>query len=341
MTHSTLRPAGAVLLLFLFATTAQAKDAEKKKAFSVCVFDLGGRSGDFFSNMEDLRTAALDWGVKLELKVYIDEKTASEDLKAGKCDAALLTGTRARPFNRFPGTIEAVGGLPSYEHLRMTIELLASPKLDKKMGSDKYDTVAVLPAGAVYMYLRDRSLGTVEGMAGKRIATMDYDTASITMVNRIGASVVGAEIAQIAGLFNNGSVDACYAPGLAYSVLELHKGLGTKGAVLRLPLGQLTQQVITRKDAGFPKDFAGKARKWAAAQFDRALEMQLKHERKIPARYWLDPTPKELARYEDLFRDSRILLRENGTYDKTMLSLLRRVRCKKNPAHPECAEKRE
>ncbi len=55
---------------------------------------------------------ALKEGIKLKLRAYSDEKVAAEDFKAGQCDAVLLTGTRARKFNRFNGTLEAMGAVP-------------------------------------------------------------------------------------------------------------------------------------------------------------------------------------------------------------------------------------
>lgn len=68
--------------------------------------------------MKDFALAARGWGVDLELKAFVDERIASEDFKAGQCDAALLTGIRARAFNPFAGSVDAIGGLPDYDALR-------------------------------------------------------------------------------------------------------------------------------------------------------------------------------------------------------------------------------
>ena len=43
-----------------------------------CVFDIIGASGDTYNMMKDYKTAALAWGVDVELKPYTDEKIASE-----------------------------------------------------------------------------------------------------------------------------------------------------------------------------------------------------------------------------------------------------------------------
>ena len=75
--------------------------AHSKK--NLCVYDPSGTVGDAFNLMKDYRNAAAGWGVDFQLKPYTDEKTAAEDLKAGKCQAALLTGVRVRTFNKFSG----------------------------------------------------------------------------------------------------------------------------------------------------------------------------------------------------------------------------------------------
>jgi len=49
----------------------------------------------------------------------------------------------------------------------------------------------------------------------------------------------------------------------------------------------------------------------------------------------------EQEEYDRLLRKSRISLRDEGIYDKTMMRLLRSIRCKANPSKAECTEKLE
>src|SRR5690606_2828431 len=149
---------------------------------TVCVFDPSGANGDAFNMMKDFRTAAVAWGVELDLKPYTDEKTAAEDLKAGKCHASLLTGVRARNFNRFAGTLEAMGALRTYKELETLLQLLAKPKAAEKLRGSEYTTASIFPAGAVYLFVRNKAWSSVSALAGKRIATLDFDQAAITMV---------------------------------------------------------------------------------------------------------------------------------------------------------------
>lgn len=307
----------------------------------LCVFDPSGAAGDAFSVMRDYRAAALAWGVEFELKPYTDEKTASEDLKAGKCDAALLTGTRARSFNRFAGTLEAIGAVRSYEEMKTLMKLLGSPKAAERLDGPKYSIAAIFPMGAVYVYVRDRSWNSVPKLAGKRVATLDHDEAAIAMVDRAGAAMVPADVGTFAGMFNNGHVDAAYAPAAAFQPLELEKGLAKGGGIIEYPVAQLTFQVVLRSSDEIPPRFAERSRRFAADNAERTLRIVRQAERDIPSKYWIAIAPGTNEKNEELLRQVRIQLRDRGVLDGTMLTLLRRVRCKAEPGRAECAEKKE
>jgi hypothetical protein len=290
--------------------------------------------------MVDFQTAALEWGVRFELHPYTDERTASEDFNAGVCHAVLLTGVRARQYNAFSGTIEAMGALEDYDTLERVLRLLANPRAGERMVSGDYETIAVFPAGAVYLFLRDRSLSSISQLAGKRIATISFDQAAVTMVDRVGASMVPADIGTFAGMFNNGSVDVAYAPATAFRPLELEQGIESGGGVVNYPLSQLTLQVIARH-ADFPEEFGNNARAYAYEQFDQMLNVIQRADEEIPDRYWIDVPAEERQGYDNVFREVRIRLRDEGVYDGTMLTLLRRVRCQVDDTRAECADQLE
>ena len=181
----------AAISLIAIIMTANLAFAEAK---TLCVYDPGGASGDAYQIIKDYRTAAAGWGVEFTLKPYTDEKTAADDFKAGQCDAVVLTGTRVRRFQKFSGTIEAMGGLPTYAHLKKVVKALANPKAGKLLKSGDFETAGILPGGAVYLLVNDRSINTVEKMAGKRLAVLEYDKAAKVMVSHVGASSVSAAI---------------------------------------------------------------------------------------------------------------------------------------------------
>ena len=215
---------------------------------SFCVFDLIGANGDTFNIMRDYKTAAVAWGVDVELKPYTDEKIASEDLKAGQCDAAVLTGIRGRQFNRYTGSMDSIGAIPTYDAMRTVIAVIASnsPSVNKHLVAGPYEVGGIVPLGAAFLFLKDREIDTVEELAGKSIAVLEYDSAQAHMASRVGMSPVMSDITNFSTRFNNGSVDVCFAPVMGYSALELYKGMAPDGGLQDYVLGQLSAQIILK-----------------------------------------------------------------------------------------------
>ena len=227
------------LMTGLWMTSASAQ--------SVCVFDPAGKAGDYYHLLDQYALEASSWGVALDVKVYTDEETAVKDYEAKQCDAVVATGVRLQRFNSFPTTIEAIGGLPDYSLLKDMVRTLTTSKGAAKMLSQSGNaTVGIIPIGAVYLLVRDRSVDTVAELAGKKIATMDYDKTSVVMVEKIGAIMVPADLGSIGPKFNNGDVDACYVSAPAYAPFELSKGLYNRWyCEARLA----TMQVLAREEA--------------------------------------------------------------------------------------------
>ena len=319
----------AAALMVGATSTAQAEDRV------VCVYDPGGRSGAAWLLAQEMAVEATAQGVKLELRPYTDEATAASDLTARKCDASVITGVRTRQFKLRTYSLEAIGGLNDYAQLSTTVKLLADERLAGRLRSGDFETAAVFPAGSVYLYVRDRSWTNKADLAGRKIATLSFDPAARTMVEHVGASVVSADIGTFANMFNNGQVDVCYAPATAYEPLELYRGLGTKGGIIRFPLSQLTLQLIIRHDR-FPDGFGQWARKWSAGRFDSAMKNVRASEGKVDAKYWQDIPAADKPMYDEMFGDVRQQLQDKGVYDAFILGLLRRVRCQHDATRPEC-----
>lgn len=135
----------------------------------ICVFDILGAQGDIYSLMKDYQLAANNFGANLELKPYTDEKIAAEDFKAGQCDGVMIMGLRARQFNGFTGSLEALGALPSYQALETVITTLSSPKASKFMTSGPYEVAGIVPMGAAYLFVNDRTIDNISKLSGKKI----------------------------------------------------------------------------------------------------------------------------------------------------------------------------
>ncbi len=332
-----IRMLALVAVAFGAPQLAAAQPQEKK----LCVFDVSGKNGDIFNMMKDYQAQALGWGVKFTMKPYTDEKIAAGDFKAGQCDAVLATGTRVRKFHKLAGTVEAMGALPTYKHLFKMLSSLHDKRMARLMKAGKFEVAGLFPAGAVFLFVNDRNIDTVGELSGKKIATLDYDPAAKKMVAHVSASIAGADITTFAGMFNNKSVDACYAPATAYKALELYKGIGTKGGVIRYPIAQLTLQMLIRTES-FPDGFGQKSRDYATGKYKAALALVQKAEKEIPGKAWIDIPPKDKEAYDEMFRSVRIELRDKEkVFHKTGLKLMRKIRCKIDGGRAECAEKTE
>lgn len=323
----------------LWATLVPPVQAEAKQEAierSFCVFDPVGASGPLFAIVKEFQPVALGQGIRLNLRAYTDEKVASEDFKAGQCDAVLLTGTRAREFNRFTGSLEALGAVPGKQEMRLLYNTLSQPQAKQFLVEGPYEVVGLLPAGAIYLYTRDRTIDAVQKLQGKRIATLDYDNAAVRMVRHVGASVVGSNSANFAGKFNNGSVDLAYAPAVAYQPLELYKGVNGKGGVFKYAISYMNFQIILHRER-FPDEAGQLIRDEAIKRLDQAYEIIAEAEGGIPAEVWMHPPEDDVAEYNRMLRQVRLSLLEDGVYDERAIKLMRAIRCRVDGTRSECA----
>jgi hypothetical protein len=329
-----IRKTLAALTLSLVATTASANNV------SVCVFDVIGANGDVFNVMKDYALELKSTGIDLKLKPYTDEGVAVGDFNAGQCDAIAATDLRTRPFNRFTGSISAVGALPSYDNLKTLLATLAQPKAAGFMKSDGFEVLGIFPLGAGYLFVNDRSIDTAGELAGKRMATLDYQKDAIHMVNYVKATVVPSDITNFAGKFNNGSVDTAYAPAFAYEALELYKGLEPNGGVVDYPLAQLTFQIIIRNDI-VDDETAQRAREKAWSMYPQVMGLIESQESAIPEDKWIRISGGDIEGYQEMLRRNRLELRDglNGApsvYHPKMLKLMANIRCASAPSSAEC-----
>jgi len=348
MNHTTrvpLRRTLACLLAYTLTGAAFANSATTLTASvanaptrSLCVFSVQGTQGELFGQMRDFAVAAQTQGVRLVPKAFVDERITAEDFKADQCDAALLTGIRARAFNSFAGSIDAIGGLPDYDALRTLISLLTRPELAPRMRQGPYEVAGIMPLGAAYIFLRDRRINSVEKIAGKRLAVFDHDPAQQMMAQRIGAQPISSDVSNFAGKFNNGVVDIIAAPAVAYMALELYRGVGAHGVVVDMPVAQLTFQLLIRHDR-FPEEFSHWARRYFLDLFDPALQVVKTSESEML--FFFPPPDSDALRYQQLLQESRIALTDAGHYDLQMMRLMKRVRCSRAPDNAECSDARE
>ena len=88
----------------------------------------------------------------VNLKVYTNEAVLTEDFRSKSCDGAGISNLRAKQFNKFVGSIDAIGALQTYKQLSSVIQVLANPKFDEKMVNKDYEVVGIVPLGAAIYY---------------------------------------------------------------------------------------------------------------------------------------------------------------------------------------------
>lgn len=327
----------AVILTSLVSSFVNAAEPIKRR---LCVWDIMGQNGEIFAKLKDYQVKASTLGVDFELKGYVDERVASEDFRVRYCDAVVVTGLRARPFNPFTGSIEAVGAIPSYEHMRTLVSVLSSPAAAHYMKTDfdgqSYEVVGVMPFGAAYGFVNDRRIDSPERLPGKKIAIFDYDKAEARLVRILGAQSDPSDMTNFAGKFNNGKVDIVIAPATAYRPLELFRGLGTAGGIVDFVLAQVSLQIVIHADR-FPADFGQQSREYIANQFNSYYKTVKGYESEVDPKYWVRVSDANRARYQEMARISRIDLVRDGIYDKKMMSVLKKIRCQKDPSLAECS----
>lgn len=311
---------------------------------SFCIFDPMGAQGDIFSYAKDLALEGRKWNVHAELKPYTDERVAAEDFKAGQCDGVAITTLRAKQFNHFMGSLDAVGAVPNYAQMRTVMRaLLANPKILPLTINGPYQVAAIIPVGSAYLMVRDREINSLEKAAGKKIAVMDWDKSQTRMVQRMGAQAVPSDITNFGGRFNNGQVDIIAAPAVVFRPFELHRGLGSKGAIFQLPLINLTGSVVINRER-LQKQVPDldhkilKIQEYAISQTERIFRIIDKAERDIDRRYWLRLQAEEEEKYTQMMREARLQLTKEGVYDARMMAILKKVRCRYSPRDAECSQ---
>ena len=326
-------------ILFAALTTLLVSNSAKADQ-TVCIFDLLGRAGESYNLMEEWALASKNWGADVKLVAYQKEEQADRDFKNGKCDAVAMTTMRSREYNKFAGSIDALGGVPSNDIARRAISYALDQRNAKRLVStmkgEKYEVAAIAPLGIAYIFVRDRSMDTIEKGIGKKFAYLHYDIAQKIAIERVGAIGVPSDISTFVGKFNRGEVDSIAAPAYAFKPLEIYKGLGKSGAMFTFPLINVTGNLIIRQNK-FPEGFGQNSRAWSLRQLPKAMNTIRRLEAEIPARYKLNVTAEDKLRYQKLLRDGRIELTERGIYDPVMMRVLKRARCTVERTNFECS----
>ncbi len=292
----------STLALCAFSNMVQAKQ-------QVCVFDLLGKAGESYKFLEEWALVSKKWGAQVQLISFQDEDLADKAFQNDKCDAVYMTSMRARTYNKFAGSIDALGGVPSNKIAQKAVEYVLDPRNTKRMTTtlqgENYEVAGIGLIGSAYIFVKDRSLNSIEKAQGKKFAILHYDRAQRVMVERVGAVPVMSDISNFIKKFNTGEVDVVAAPAYAYKPLEIEKGLGSKGAMLNFPVVNVTADLIVRPER-FPAQFGEQSRQWFLQKIPQSFAMVQRLEAAIPSKIKMQLSKEDKEKYQRLLREGRI-----------------------------------
>lgn len=317
--------------LFVMAAPAQAKQ-------EICVFDLLGKAGESYKLVEEWKLAAKNWQADVELIPYQDEEKAEKDFDAGKCDGVYMTSMRARKYNKFAGSVDAVGAVTSNAIAQKAISYVLDKRnqhrLTATMNGEKFEVAGIIQVGLAYIFVRDKRIDTIEKAKGKKFAYLHYDQAQKTIVESIDLVAVPSDISDFVKKFNTGQVDVIAAPAYAYKPLEISKGL-SNGALFNFPVVNITGDLIVRPEK-FPVGFGAQSRKWFVNKLPSNFAMVQRLEAGMNAKK-ITLSNEDKVRYQKMLRDGRMNLTKQGVYDASMMNVLKRARCTVERTNFECS----
>jgi len=317
--------------LFAITTPVYAKQ-------EICVFDLLGKAGESYKLLEEWRLASKAWQGEVELIPYQDEEKAEQDFDSGKCEGVYMTSMRARKYNKFAGSIDAVGAVTSnaiaHKAITYVLDKRNQHRLTATVEGEKYEVAGIIEVGLAYIFVRDKNIDTIEKAKGKKFAYLHYDQAQKAIVESIDLVAVPSNISDFVRKFNSAQVDVIAAPAYAYKPLEISKGLGN-GAMFNFPVVNITGDLVIRPEK-FPAKFGAQSREWFVNQLASNFAMVQRLEAGMTARK-INLSSEDRVRYQKMLRDGRMNLTKQGIYDPVMMNVLKRARCTVERTNFECS----
>lgn len=300
-----------------------------------CVWDPLGKTGPIAAAARDQILRSLHYGMQLTIKVYQNEDVLiSQFMNEPKCDAILIRGSKAHAFNAFMATTEAPGAFPEREHLQLLTQVLANPAIAGRLANPKYTALGLVTIGTNRLYTSSTEISSLTDMRGLSIGLTDNDSGSDRLAQAMNGRVRSADLATTIDAFANDLTQAMIAPDIAY--LAMGNGrLSDEAQASSSAISQSTLQLIGHTDR-FPPGLAQILREdflFKFSSYARVLDRELSN---IPDTFWRTFSEQDEAQLEKLSQKTRLALRDEGYYDRHMLKLARKIRCRFSPDVSEC-----
>jgi hypothetical protein len=305
---------------------------------TTCVWDVLGKQGPIYTSTVDQQLRLKHYGITMEVEAYTDEQEVVDKLKSGHCDTSIMSGAQAKQFNDFTGSIESLGGVPSRKHMKYLIQVLASTHAHKKMQQGNYQIVGVIPIGFNYLFTHEPKQPTIKRIFTGKAAVVGDDDSQKALYKAFDMKMIsGKNTAAAAGAYNLADADVVMAPLVGYNMFNLGAGL-KHGSIVDYPLSQMTLQVVSRLDR-IPLEVGQFLREDLFIKLNMLYREVEKNTREVPREKMYKFSAREEKVLDTKITEIRENLTSNGTYNKSMMKLQKKIRCKIDKQRMECKKK--
>ena len=302
-----------------------------------CVWDPLGKIGPIAVTSEDQAVRSIHYGLEATIIIFNNEKELIENFRTqDTCDAILVRGAIATEFNKFAGTIEAIGALPERKHLQLLMQVFTNPRLNHYMTDGKYTIMGVATIGGNYAFMGDKSFQSLSDLKSRRIAVQSIEKPMKELALAYGATPIEGEMMANVQTYADNKVASMLSPAIAYLVM----GSGQSGAgtgVLRNPVSQSTMQLIGRAEQ-FPDELAQLLREDFLLKFDNYAGRVDNEMNLVPDDFWIETPEDKMKEFDSVAQTVRLKMRDEGYYHPAMLRIARKIRCRFDPERNECID---
>jgi Solute-binding protein AdeT 1/2 len=303
-----------------------------------CVWDVLGKQGPIYTTTIDQALRMRHYGITMNVRAYTDEQEVVDKLKSGECDTSIMSGAQAKQFNDFTGSIEALGGVPSRKHMKYLMQVLASTHAHKKMQQGDYHIVGVIPIGVNYLFTHDGKKPTLKRTFNGKASIVNSDVSQKALFDAFGMRIIqGKSTAAAAGAYNLADADVVMAPLVGYNMFNLGAGL-KHGSIVDYPLSQMTLQVVSRVDT-IPPEVGQFLREDLFIKLNMMYREVEKNSREVPKEKMIKFSAREEKILDTKIASIRDEVTKEGGYNKGMMKLQKRIRCKIDKQRQECKKK--
>lgn len=303
-----------------------------------CVWDVLGKQGPIYTSTVDQALRMRHYGITMHVTAYTDEQEVVDKLKSGECDTSIMSGAQAKQFNDFTGSIEALGGVPSRKHMKYLMQVLASTHAHKKMQQGDYHVVGVIPIGDNYLFTHDGKKPTLKRTFNGKAAIVNSDVSQKALFDAFDMEIInGKNTAAAAGAYNLADADVVMAPLVGYNMFNLGSGL-KHGTIVDYPLSQMTLQVISRVDT-IPPEVGQFLREDLFIKLNMLYREVEKNSKEVPREKMIKLSNRESKILDSKIAAIRDKVTQEGGYNKGMMKLQKKIRCKIDKQREECKKK--